>query len=97
MNQNQNKNMTDQEVTKEFVALTKLERKNAASIPRINKLREQIQEQIEEIEAQLNRKIHAMEAKIYKLQEPNRQLQARRSALISKMTQAQLLKFNDKI
>ena len=42
MNQNQNKNMTDQEITKEFAALTKLEKKNAASIPKINKLQEQI-------------------------------------------------------
>lgn len=93
MNQNQNKNMTDQEVTKEFAALTKLERKNAASIPKINKL----QEQIQKLEAQLSKKIHAMEAQIHKLREPNRQLLAKRSALISKMTQAQLLKFNDKI
>lgn len=93
MNQNQNKNMTDQEVTKEFAALTKLERKNAASIPKINKL----QEQIQKLEAQLSKKIHAMEAQIHKLREPNRQLLTRRSALISKMTQAQLLKFNDKI
>lgn len=93
MNQNQNKNMTDQEVTKEFAALTKLERKNVASIPKINKL----QEQIQKLEAQLSKKIHAMEAQIHKLREPNRQLLTRRSALISKMTQAQLLKFNDKI
>lgn len=93
MNQNQNRTMTDQEVTKEFAALTKLERKNAASIPKINKL----QEQIQKLEAQLSKKIHAMEAQIHKLQEPNRQLLTRRSTLISKMTQAQLLKFNDKI
>lgn len=93
MNQNQNKNMTDQEVTREFEALTKLERKNAASIPKINKL----QEQIQKLEAQLGKKIHAMEAQIHKLREPNRQLTTKRSTLISKMTQAQLIKFNDKI
>lgn len=93
MNQNQNKNMTDQEVTKEFRALAKLQAKNASAIPQINK----VQEQIQKVEAQMNKKIHALESKIHKLQEPNRQLTARRNALIANMNQAQFLKFSDNL
>ena len=93
MNQNQNKNMTDQEVTKELNALTKLQAKSAAIAKKINK----IHDQIAKVEAQMNKKIHALESQIHKLQEPNRQLTTRRNALISKLTQVQLIKFEDKL
>ena len=85
--------MTDQEVVKELNALTKLQAKSATIAKQTNK----VQEQVQKVEAQMNKKLHALESKIYKLQEPNRQLATRRNALISKLTQVQLLKFNDKI